>query len=122
MRKLFFHTLFLLLAFASQSEASTLYCTDLEKPGIPLIKIEIFGPNVIVREVFQSSLTGLSNDGKALSMISSASPNVFKFVLGNKYTVDNILIVTVEPDHTKATFESLDHDDWSGRSTELICN
>ena len=91
--------------------------------GIPVVQLKIENNNVVeAREILQSNLTGeLSNSTNKLRRIPSNNKNISMFHLGSSYTVDYTLGINFENNPVTVSVRSLDRDDWTGSSTDLVC-
>lgn len=109
---------FLLVFSTVAAQAKVVTCQDPSAPGIPVVQLKIVNSSVLeAREILQSNLTGILSTGKKLPKIAE-DKNSASFNLGSQYTVDYTLVVESNP--LKVSIESLDRDDWTGTSTELV--
>lgn len=107
--------------FSATAQAKTITCEHDQALGIPVVQIKIANNAVIeAREIFQSNLTGLLENGKKLRSISGKDKNLYYFHLGSKYTEDYTLVVNLDTNPLTISVSSLDRDDWTGSSTKLV--
>jgi hypothetical protein len=107
--------------FSATAKAKVITCQNAEALGIPVVQLSIEKNAVLeAREIFQSSLTGLLESGQKLKIISSKDKNLFSFHLGTKYTEDYTLVVNLGANPLTVTLNSIDRDDWTGTSKQLV--
>ncbi len=118
-----FSCLIFAIIFAANSFASTtVTCSKKDQVGIPVLLLQIDKEKILsAQEILLSQLTGALVTGKKLSKIPSAEVGVVLFDLGQRYTEDLSLAVSISAGKITAKVESYDRDDASGSSEELIC-